>query len=41
MIKKMPKITAIIEDGKQVIISLGSVGANYIEENEAIVKKIF
>lgn len=37
----MPKYTANFEDGKQVIRSSGSVGANYIEANEAISKKDF
>jgi four helix bundle protein len=40
-IKKLPKTTANIEDGKQVIRSSGSVGANYIEANEALSKKDF
>jgi len=30
-----------IEDGKQVVRSSGSVGANYIEANEALSKKDF
>ncbi|MFC1721430.1 four helix bundle protein [Patescibacteria group bacterium] len=30
-----------IEDGKQLIKSSGSVGANYIEANEALSKKDF
>ena len=32
---------ANIEDGKQVIRSSGSVGANYIEANESLSKKDF
>ena len=40
-VKKLPKTTANIEDGKQVIRSSGSVGANYIEANEALSKKDF
>ena len=40
-IKKLPKNTANFEDGKQVIRSSGSVGANYIEANEALSKKDF
>ena len=40
-VKKLSKITANIEDGKQVIRSSGSVGANYIEANEALSKKDF
>ena len=33
---RLPKITANFEDGKQVIKSSGSVGANYIEANEKL-----
>lgn len=40
-IKKLQKTIATIEDGKQVIRSAGSVGANYIEANEALSKKDF
>ena len=40
-VKKLPKTMANIEDGKQVIRSTGSVGANYIEANEALSKKDF
>jgi four helix bundle protein len=40
-IKKLPKTAANIEDGKQVIRSSGSVGANYIEANESLGKKDF
>ena len=32
---------ANIEDGKQVVRSSGSVGANYIEANESLSKKDF
>jgi four helix bundle protein len=39
--KKLPKTTANIEDGKQLIKASGSVGANYIEANEALSKKDF
>ena len=39
--KKLQKSTANIEDGKQVIRSSGSVGANYIEANESLSKKDF
>jgi len=38
-IKQLPKTTANIEDGKQVVRSSGSVGANYIEANESLSKK--
>ncbi len=37
----MPKTIANIEDGKQLIKASGSVGANYIEANEALSKKDF
>ncbi|MBI4284574.1 MAG: four helix bundle protein [Chloroflexi bacterium] len=37
----LPKTMANIEIAKQVIRSSGSVGANYIEANEAISKKDF
>jgi four helix bundle protein len=40
-VKQLPKHTANYEDGKQVIRSSGSVGANYIEANEALSKKDF
>ncbi len=40
-IKKLPKTIANVEDGKQVIRSSASVGANYIEANEALSKKDF
>ena len=37
----LKKTQANIEDGKQLIRSSGSVGANYIEANEALSKKDF
>lgn len=40
-IKKLPRTIAITEDAKQLIRSSGSIGANYIEANEAISKKDF
>ena len=40
-VKKLPKTTANFEDGKQLIKASGSVGANYIEANEALSKKDF
>ncbi|MBI1999409.1 MAG: four helix bundle protein [Parcubacteria group bacterium] len=40
-VKELPKTTANIEDGKQLIRSSGSMGANYIEANEALSKKDF
>lgn len=40
-IKNLPKTISNIEDGKQLIRSSGSIGANYIEANEALSKKDF
>ena len=40
-IKKLPKTSANQEDGRQLIKASGSVGANYIEANEALSKKDF
>ena len=40
-VKKLPKAIGNIEDGKQLIRSSGSIGANYIEANEALSKKDF
>ena len=40
-VKTLPKTIAGIEDGKQLIRSSGSVGANYIEANESLGKKDF
>jgi len=40
-ISKLPKSIANIEDGKQLIRSSGSIGANYIEANESLSKKDF
>ena len=40
-IKTLSKSIANLEDGKQVIRSSGSTGANYIEANEALSKKDF
>ncbi len=40
-VKELPKTTGNIEDGKQLIRSSGSVGANYIEANESLSKKDF
>jgi len=40
-VKKLPKSIGNIEDGKQLIRASGSVGANYIEANEALSKKDF
>ena len=38
-ISKIPRTIANIEDGKQIIRSSGSVGANYIEANEKVGEK--
>ena len=38
-VKKLPKSVINYEDGKQVVRSSGSVGANYIEANEKIGEK--
>jgi four helix bundle protein len=38
---KLPKNMAFVEDGKQLVRSSGSVGANYIEANESLSKKDF
>ncbi|EKD46493.1 MAG: hypothetical protein ACD_67C00215G0004 [uncultured bacterium] len=40
-VKELPKTISNIEDGKQVVRSSGSVGANYIEANESLSKKDF
>ena len=41
LVKSLPKCMANFEDGKQVVRSSGSIGANYIEANEALGKKDF
>lgn len=41
LVKKLPKTSGNIEDGKQLIRASGSVAANYIEANEALSKKDF
>ncbi len=40
-VKQLPKTIGNIEDGKQLVRSSGSVGANYIEANESFSKKDF
>ena len=40
-IKTIPRTIANIEDGKQLVRSSGSVGANYIEANESLSPKDF
>lgn len=41
LVKQLVKTAANIEDGKQLIRSSGSVGANYIEANESFSRKDF
>ncbi len=41
LVKALKPSVGNLEDGKQVIRSSGSVGANYIEANEALSKKDF
>lgn len=40
-VRKLPKGIANLEDGRQVVRSSGSIGANYIEANESLSKKDF
>jgi four helix bundle protein len=40
-VKTLPRTICNIEDVKQVVRSSGSIGANYIEANEALSKKDF
>jgi four helix bundle protein len=40
-VKQLPNNISNLEHGKQVVRVLGSVGANYIEANEALSKKDF
>lgn len=40
-VNSLPKTIANIENGKQLVRSGGSVGANYIEANEALSRKDF
>jgi len=40
-IKQLSKSIANVEDSKQLVRASGSVGANYIEANEALSKKDF
>ena len=40
-VKSAPRTVGNIEDLKQLVKSSGSVGANYIEANEALSKKDF
>jgi four helix bundle protein len=41
LVKLLPRTLANVEDARQLIRSSGSVGANYIEANEALSKKDF
>ncbi len=40
-VKRLPRTVSNFEDVKQVVRSSGSVGANYIEANEALSRKDF
>ena len=40
-VKTLPKTIANLEDARQLVRASGSVGANYIEANEALSKKDF
>ena len=40
-VKQLPNNISNLEHGKQVVRSSGSIGANYIEANEALSKKDF
>lgn len=40
-VKRLPRTIGNIEDVKQLVRATGSVGANYIEANEALSKKDF
>lgn len=41
LVRQLPKDIPNIEVGRQLVRSAGSVGANYIEANEALSKKDF
>lgn len=40
-IKRLPRTVGNVEDGRQLVRSSGSVGANYIEANNALGRKDF
>ena len=40
-VKRLPRFDANVIDGRQLLRSSGSVGANYIEANEALSRKDF
>ncbi len=39
-VNKLPKTISNMENGKQLVRAAGSIGANYIEANEALSKRI-
>ena len=41
LVRNLPKSISNFEDGKQLIRSSGSIGANYLEANESLGKKDF
>ena len=41
LVKQLPRTLANVEDARQLVNASGSVGANYIEANEALSKKDF
>ena len=41
LVKRLPRTLANVEDARQLVKSSGSVGANYIEANEALSRKDF
>ena len=41
LVKRLPKTLANVEDMRQLVKASGSVGANYIEANEALSRKDF
>jgi four helix bundle protein len=41
LVKELPRTIGNVEDARQLVRSSGSVGANYIEANEALSKKDF
>lgn len=40
-VKRLPRIPANFDDARQLVRASGSVGANYLEANEALSKKDF
>jgi four helix bundle protein len=41
LLKMLPRTIGNVEDGRQLVRASGSVGANYIEANDALSKKDF